>query len=314
LQVRADPATAGIPFIFLTAMSDRRSMRKGMELGADDYLTKPFLPPELLAAVVSRLRRHATIGQEYEQHLEQARRVLVRMVTHELRTPLIAVSTATEIISRQIGQLSMSQVEELLTDLSTGSRRLNRIVEQMVLLTQLEAGSLRQDALMERGLQSQMWELLTVAIDLARRFAYRHPDVNIRLAERDTEVQVLCDRNALKHAFAEVITNAVNFSPQGVDVVVSQWVADEQVWVTVVDTGPGIPEAQQQRIFEDFYQFEREAQDQQGLGLGLPLARRIVEAHGGTLKLNSVVGKGTQVVIGLPRWTEEDPAIMSAGM
>ncbi len=300
LELRHDPATAAIPFIFVTAKADRQSMRKGMELGADDYLTKPFTPPELLAAVMSRLERTTGALRAQRQQIDEARRKLVQMVTHELRTPLISISMVPELISRQLGQLTPEQMQDLLADLGTGSQRLKRLVEQMVLITRLEAGALTGERIRSHGLPTQSWELLTAAIDLARKSAYRQPDVTVRLDDRNTDAMVQSDRGALKQALAEVLINAISFSSAGSEVVVSQWRADECVWISVVDHGPGIPAEQLEQVFEDFYQFERESSDQQGIGLGLPLARRIFEAHGGSLTLDSVVGKGTQVVICLP--------------
>lgn len=300
LELRNQPETARIPFIFLTARADKSFVRHGMELGADDYLTKPFTGPELLSAVNARLARHTAITDGAQQNLEQAQKVLTQMVTHELRTPLVAINTALELISRQLGQISMSDLQELLTSLRSGSERLNRMVEQMVLVTQLEAGSLQPETVLAEGLPMRLSELLMAAINLARRFAYRHPDVTIRLDERDIEAVVLCDMHALKHALAELITNALSFSPAGSEVIVSQWQAEGYVWLSISDNGSGIASEELAHVLEDFHQIDRESQDQQGMGLGLPLARRIIEAHGGALEIHSVVDKGTQIEVSLP--------------
>ena len=107
-QIRSSPDTANTPFIFLTAKADRELMRQGMELGADDYLTKPFTSAELLSAINTRLRRQSQIAVHSEQKLDSVKRQLTRMVTHELRTPLISINTVVDVISRQIGQLSQT--------------------------------------------------------------------------------------------------------------------------------------------------------------------------------------------------------------
>jgi DNA-binding response OmpR family regulator len=149
--LRAQTETASIPFVFLTARADRSFMRQGMELGADDYVTKPFTLEELRNAIAARLKRQEMLAQSAEQDVEQARRALVRLVSHELRTPLVSINTATEIISRQMGQLSRTQLEELLESLRRGGQRLSRLVEQVVLFVQIESGSLRKETIRING-------------------------------------------------------------------------------------------------------------------------------------------------------------------
>ena len=300
LEIRKITQVSSIPFIFLTARTDRTFMRHGMELGADDYLTKPFSAAELIAAIVARLDRQTLTEQEMASKIEDTKRQLVQMVSHELRTPLVSIDMALDIISRQINQLSTYQMQEMLEYIERGSNRLNHVVEQMVLITQVEAEMLSLDAIQRLGLQLHTSDLLIAAINLARRFTPRNADVSVRVDERDQDSTILCEPGALKHALAEIISNALSFSPQGAEVVVSQWESDDTVYIAVLDRGPGIPPEKVDAALREFYQVDRGSQEQQGMGMGLPLARRLVEIHGGTLELESVVGRGTQVTLRLP--------------
>lgn len=300
VRLRENPPTAMIPFIFLTARSDRAFMRHGMELGADDYLTKPFTLTELRTAIRSRLARYAHVKAESEQQMEQARQLLVQLVSHELRTPLVAINTATEIISRQIGHISDDQLRDLVETISRGGKRLGRLVEQMILLTQIESGMLSRDYIREYGVVARLSDLMIGALDLARSFAYRQPDVTVRIDERDRDAAVLTETRALKHALAELVTNAISFSDPGSEVLVFQWQAEGSVWLSVVDHGPGIPPDKLKRALNRFEQVDRAQREQQGIGLGLPLARHIIETYGGIFEISSVVDKGTQVTISLP--------------
>ena len=302
VEIRRIESIAAVPFIFLTARTDRPFVRHGMELGADDYLTKPFTPAELRAAISSRLDRRKAMQKNSDQELEQARRTLIRMVSHELRTPLISINTSAEIISRQVGQLTPAQIQDLIDALNRGGKRLNRVVEQIVLLTELDTGALSAEAIHEYGAAIPLSEVLIAAIDLARAFAYRHPDVAIRLDERDSQAAVICDMRALKHGLAELIANALSFSPRGSEVMIAQWQTGPRVWLSIVDQGAGMAPEQVELALKDFQQIDRDRQEQQGMGLGLPLARRIVRAHGGDLEINSIQGKGTQVTLNLPAY------------
>jgi signal transduction histidine kinase len=187
-----------------------------------------------------------------------------------------------------------------------GSNRLHHLVEQMVFITKLEAHVLTSEEIIQYGLVSHISEILMASTSMARSFAPRNPDVSVRLDVREDRSMVLADVNSLKHALAEIITNAVNFSPQGSEVVITQWEADQQVMVSILDQGPGIPPDQLENALGEFKQIDRQLREQQGMGLGLPLARRIVEAHRGTFEIRSVVGTGTQVTITLP--AAEEPA------
>jgi two-component system sensor histidine kinase/response regulator len=300
LELRDCPTTALTPFIFLTARSDRPFMRHGMELGADDYVTKPCSHAELLAAIQARLQRHAAAVEAHNRRLEEAQATLTRLVAHELRTPLVSILMVQDIIARQMGQTLPAQMQDLLDILASGSKRLAHLVEQMVYITELEAGFLCRTSVLESGQPVQLWEVLTTAIDLGRQFATRHRDGPIRSGERDRGTVIVADTQSFKHALAELFANALNFSPEGSDVLVSLWQADGCAWIEIMDHGPGMTPEQLEQAFTEFHQVNRGIQEQQGIGLGLSLARQIMEAHGGTVTLNSVVGKGTQVTVSLP--------------
>ncbi|MEP7291736.1 MAG: response regulator [Chloroflexota bacterium] len=300
-QIRSNPETANTSFIFLTAKADRDSVRQGMELGADDYLTKPFTSAELLTAINSRLTRQNQIAVHSEQKIEGIKRQLTRMVTHELRTPLISINTVVDVISRQIGQLSQSEMEELLDSISAGSKRLSHRVEQLVFITQLESGMLNREVIMREGLPMRLWEMLVAANNLARRFSYQQqPNVNVQFHDHDRDALVMCNPAALKQALGELIANAVTFSPENSQVNISQWRSGGKVLISIVDQGPGMPEERLAEALRAFSQLDRETTEQQGMGLGLALAQRIIEAHGGKLEILSVVDKGTQVTLTLP--------------
>jgi signal transduction histidine kinase len=178
------------------------------------------------------------------------------------------------------------------------------MIDQMIFFTQLEAGTLTREYVQESGGPAQIWAILTSSVSLAREFIYRNRDATVRIDQRDGDISVMCHLQALKHAFAELVTNAINFSPEDSEVLISEWVADGAIWINIVDQGSGMTDQQLNSAFQDFYQIDRETKEQQGMGLGLPLARRIVEAHNGMLQLTSIVGKGTQVILQLPVYEE----------
>jgi two-component system sensor histidine kinase/response regulator len=299
-EMRRKLDTATIPFIFLTAKVDRTFVRYGMELGADDYLTKPFTTDELVGTIKTRLLKQDMVSRAAARELEPIKKRLAHTVSHELRSPLASISMAQMLLSRQWTQLEPDQINDLLDTLQLGSHRLNHLVEQMVLMTQFDTEVLSREVVELYSMPIPIWSLLAGAINLARQYTYRNRNVEVKVRERDRDAVIRCHSQSLIHALAEVIANALDFSPSNVEVVVSQWKTEDSVCITVSDSGPGIPADAIARALQDFEQIDRDTQEQQGVGLGLPLAQKIIEIHGGKLELTSQPGSGTEVLIQMP--------------
>ncbi|HEX2906793.1 MAG TPA: response regulator [Phototrophicaceae bacterium] len=301
VELRQHPETALVPFMFLTAQSDRAFVRHGMELGADDYLTKPFTRPELLSAARTRLQRRSVVADSYAQELDEIKSSLARKVTHELKTPLSNIQLVKDIIERHFESLSQLEVKDLMEALGSGTERLNHLVDQMVYVTQLDGGVLSEQKIQENGIVAEIGPVILGAIDQGRRFAFRNRNLNIVVSDiRNPKALVLAHTQALRHALAELVANALNFSPEKGEVSISEWQTGGFVWISVLDVGIGMTPEQQTQAVQAFEQINRETQEQQGVGLGLPLVKRILEAHSGKVEIHSLVGKGTQVIVCLP--------------
>ncbi len=301
LELRKHAQTMATPFIFLTAQSDKQFMRHGMELGADDYLTKPFTRAEVLAAVRTRLARRDDLVEALGQpQLDEVKTNLARMVAHELKTPLVNIALVKDIIERQLGRLSQAELAELINTLGAGTERLTHLVEQMVYMTQLDTGVLTPEAVKRSGIPVEIWQIMPGAVDVGRRYAFRNKQIPVVTDLRDQHAAVQAHMQALKHALAEIICNALNYSHEDGQVIISQWQSDDAIWITIADQGIGMTPEQQAQALHPFEQIDRGAQEQQGMGMGLPIVRRIVEAHGGHIELQSVEGRGTQVSVRLP--------------
>jgi signal transduction histidine kinase len=305
-HLRASEQAADTPFIFLTARAERSHMRQGMELGADDYLTKPFTNDELVNAIDSRLQRHHTASVASEREVTELKKRLTHVISHELRTPLMSISSVQEMLSRQIDYMERDDVLSLLALMQSGSHRMTHLVEQMVLFTELETGSLNREVIAAGGRYTLLWDVIIAAINQGRQYAYHRKDGTVRLDERHVGTAVRSHLHSLRHAFAELISNALDYSPNGADVVVTHWVEGGMAWVTVADQGSGIKPGDVQRALQPFQQIGREFKEQQGVGLGLPLAARVFDVHGGTLEIRTAVNEGTTVIVSLPL-TKYDP-------
>ena len=299
--LRKDPVIAATPLIFLTAKAEKTFMRQGMEMGADDYVTKPFTNAELLSAVRARLQRLEIITEVNLAQAEEMKQQLAQVIAHELRTPLVSITFVHDMLSEYMDTLEPQDMEEMLASLTYGTQRMSHVVEQMVLFTSLESGLLNGNVVQEYGTPVMLRSLLTSATDLGHRFVYRAVDAEIHLDRPDNDLYVRADKTALKHALAEVISNAIKFSPDRGDVVISCAQDAHWAWISVEDSGPGIPDDQREEALKPFTQIGRAKLEQQGIGLGLTLAKRVVDVHGGTLVLGVSNGHGTRVDVMLPR-------------
>lgn len=306
LELRKDERSAHIPIIFLSAMADRSFVRHGMELGADDYLTKPFSYPELLAAIQARLDRRAIQSKNNDKEMDAVKKRLARIVSHEMRTPVASILMVQNLLSAQLDSLETHEIRDILDSLQMGSYRIYHLAEQMALMTQLDMNTLSQEVVQEFGFATPTWTVLVAAVNLARRFAYRNAQGGVQIDERDKTSVVVCNTPSLTHAIAEIIANALDYSPPDRDIVVAQWARDSWVYITITDQGKGMTEEQLDHALKDFEQIDRDRNEQQGLGLGLFLARKIVEAHFGTMEIASRLGSGTQITISLPQYFEQE--------
>ena len=142
--------------------------------------------------------------------------------------------------------------------------------------------------------------MLIGAVDQARRFIADGYRRQVQMMESDRMTTIVADIPSLKHAFAEVIGNALKFSDHDNPVVLSQWIEDDVLLIQIEDHGVGIPAEQLDQVFDAFMQVNRETHEQQGVGLGLWLASNIIQLHHGKLDINSTLNEGTRVLIQLP--------------
>jgi signal transduction histidine kinase len=297
-SLRNEPATAAIPFILMTGLADNAGMRHGMELGADDYLPKPFTIDGLYAAVDARLRKVQTVRAEAERKLTDLRDSISLMLPHELRTPLNGILAYGEILAHDAATIQPQEIAEMGHVIHESGKRLERLVENFVIFAQLElmaADSSHVHAM--RGKQTA--NAAALIEEHARKqaeAAVRPGDLQLRLGPASLPMS----EEYLVKVVSELVQNAFKFSKAGTPVNVELQDVGGMLTLTVSDMGRGFTPEQLANIGA-YMQFDRQKQEQQGLGLGLAIARRLTELHGGGLTIQSDPGQGSRVRIKLPK-------------
>lgn len=227
--------------------------------------------------------------QEAYQHVSQAlqmQRDLVGNVSHELRTPLTTVRGNLALLRRDPPLPSEEQVD-VLSDLAEESDRLIELVNNLLILARADAGS---------SLVRQPFDLAPVVAEACQQV--RQLDLGREIQERSEKVTALGDRGAVLQVLLILLDNALKYS-RGVIRVTAE-IHGQQALIVLQDEGPGIPAETQQRIFERFYRGEV-APEIPGFGLGLAIARALVEGQGGAITIQSQPGEGSTVRVFLPR-------------
>jgi two-component system, sensor histidine kinase and response regulator len=297
-SLRSEPATAAIPFILMTGLADNAGMRHGMEMGADDYLPKPFTIDALYAAVEARLKKAQMLREESERRLADLRDAISMALPHELRTPLNGIMAYGEILKSDSETLKPAEITEMGQVICDSGRRLERLVENFLIYAQLEL--LGADAQRVQALRSKQTLLPARMIET---HAAKQAEQANRIADLElglTSVPVPMAEDYFGKIVDELTQNAFKFSTAGTKVHVTLTEEAEFVVLSVGDVGRGFSTEQITKVGA-YMQFDRKMHEQQGLGLGLSIARRLTELHGGTLTIHSVKREGTTIEVKLPK-------------
>lgn len=297
MELRNNHQTAQVPFIFLTAKAERDDMRKGMELGADDYLTKPFSNAELLSAVNARLQRHESIVLPYTQQMADLRQNMTRALPHELRTPLTGIIGYAEMLLMDTETMKPAQIHSMVEVIYKSGMRLHRVIENYLFYAQLELMHVDPKRV-EAARNGSISRASSVVRDVASRIAHnahRTDDLTIQVASDDIQIAP----GDLAKIIEEIVDNASKFSNAGTPIQITSQANENRLTISISDQGRGMTPEQIESIGA-YMQFERKVYEQQGLGLGLVIARRIAELYGGSLAIKSTPEQGTTIDVTLP--------------
>ena len=284
--------TATIPFLFLTAKAERADTRKGMQLGADDYLVKPCTAKDLMAAIATRLEKHAVFESKSQEKLDELRSNIVHSLPHELRTPLNGIMGFTEVLLHQFEELEPNEVKEMLEEILGGSKRLYRLIQNYLLYAELEliAQNRERIAAIRQSKTYSLEPTLEYRAMQQAKQAARAEDLQINF--QDSTVSIAETR--LIKIVEELLDNAFKFSSKGTPVILTTSVKEDIFILSVTNQGRGMTREQIARIGA-YMQFERKLYEQQGSGLGLILCKYIAELFGGKLTIESIPDRETTV-------------------
>jgi signal transduction histidine kinase len=289
--LRQDEVTANIPVILLTAKAERSDLRYGMELGADDYLTKPFTPEEILKAIATRLQKQAAVQRQSQAKLDELRMNIAHALPHELNTPLNGILGMSQLLIDNRDLIDKSEEVEIAELIYTSANRLNQLAQRFLLYSNLELILKDPQKVRQMREKSDTCFAQTIITDVSLQKARqldREKDLELELQESTVQIP----EKEMMRIIEELIDNAFKFSFPGTKVRVENHISNSKFSLTVIDCGRGMTVAQIERIGA-FVQFNRKSYEQQGPGLGLAIVKLIVKLYGGKLLIESKPEKQT---------------------
>jgi len=292
---RTHASAPNVPIVVLSGLDDEETAVRAVQAGAQDYLVKGRVDGGLLV----RAMRYAIERQGLQaarEQLERQRDEFFSSVSHDLRTPVASIKAAIGVVLNHEPPNMPSTLHRLLTNIDLAADELASLIEDLLQIARLQAGRV------------ELWRSQVDLRDLVTRAAHsieplvepRQQHVELNLPDRPVLASV--DAERLGRVLRNLIGNAQKYGRDGGRIVVRlEALSAGEVCLAVSDDGPGIPEVEQERIFERFYRTSvPRADGPVGSGLGLPIARALVELHGGRLSVESAPGLGSTFRVHLP--------------
>jgi signal transduction histidine kinase len=283
----------GAPVIFVTAKSEAEDIVMGFDAGGVDYLTKPFRPKEVLARIRTHLSNQLLVEQLSKANAAKDR--FLGMCAHDLRNPLSSIRGLAELMNENAIGILTAEQREIVHTIYGASQSMLQLVNELLDVATIEAGHLK------------LAKEPTKVADIVERSVHLS---NIEAAKKNTRIEMVngtkdplvdVDRNKIRQVVDNLINNAVKYSPRGSLITVEVRAEEATAGFAVKDNGPGIPDDERHKLFKDYGRLTAQPTDgEKSTGLGLAICRKIVEAHGGTISVENIPGRGCEFVVRLP--------------
>jgi len=284
--------------IVITGYATIESAVEAIKRNAYDFVPKPFTPDQLRIVIERGLerRRLAIESARLQQEKEMMKKNFVTLVSHQLRSPLASIKQSFVVILEGFAGEVASKQKEMIEKAGEHIDCLLQLINDWLNMSRIEADDL-----------TKKFEPVDLIIVLSETLKLLKPladagKVTLEFNLNDNLPMVQGDRESLKHVFMNLIGNGINYNREGGTVTVNEGEQGDDLVIDICDTGIGISEDDLHFIFEDFFRVKsKETRGINGSGLGLPIVKRIIEAHNGSIRVASKVGQGTAFCVILPK-------------
>lgn len=290
-------ADLGIPVVYLTANADDQTLERLKATNPFGYILKPYKEKELQTAVDIALARHAAEAAAQNtiatmQVQSDRKQQYFSMASHEFRTPLSVIQTSAEILQNYGHQLTEAKKEQGFQRIHAAVNSMSEMIDDILVLSDVDCNTLEFSPILlevvsfcQETIEAVQWSGGLVC--------------TLNLVAPDEPIYAYLDSKLLWHLLDNLLSNAIKYSPSGGEVSLTVSQTMNQVWLNVCDQGIGIPSEYSEMMFEPFQRAANVGKIP-GTGLGLTIVKRAVDLHGGTIAVNSEIGRGTTFTVSLP--------------
>jgi two-component system sensor histidine kinase/response regulator len=326
-QIKDDPLTKSIPVIFIAASTDTVDKVQWFSMGAVDYITKPFVPEEILIRIrthlnIRKLSKSLAIQEQKfrqlteelenkvakqtaelqqalakERELNQLKSRFISMASHEFRTPLAIISSSSGILQKFSDRLSEEKKQHHLETVQKTIKHITNIIDDVLMISRAETDNVK--------LQLQPLDIIAFCYNLQEEIENSSPQYHINLSLNSDEeifnssLIIQADKKLLQQILTNLLTNAIKYSPENHLVEFSLTITNNQLIFQISDSGIGIPEADQMKLFASFHRGSNVGEIS-GTGLGLSIVKKCVDLYKGEITVDSQLGKGTTFTVIIP--------------
>jgi signal transduction histidine kinase len=287
-KISANPLIQDIPFLFLSARASQTDKLKGFAGGADDYITKPFDPHELVARIKAVFRRQELNDKsttlEVDFQIDRIKTEISNNISHELRTPMTQILLSLDMILRTKYD-DLNELKWFVETAVSQSHRLNAVIDDLTFLNSYDMGN-RQTFRQLINIKNDFDHPVSLRQDL---YAEKNLQVQINIGEG---VVIHAPRREFRQAISHLVDNSLKFAPPKTPVLIVLTAnGNGGCILTVTDHGPGVPAELHEKVFERYYQISQGiTREYGGLGVGLTIARAIARSLNGDVKILQQTG------------------------
>lgn len=290
--------------IFLSAANtDIKFIEKGYSSGGLDYITKPvdinllILKVQTFYRIYEQSRKLKEVQEallaeiEFRKEAERKKDEFISIASHELKTPLTSIKGYVQLLERSINKNDFETVKKHLDKANIQLNKLNGLIADLLDISKIESGKLKFN--MDTFCLDQ---LLNNVIEIQQQ---TNPEYRISLKGK-VDIPVYADEMRIEQVITNFLTNAIKYSPDHKEILVTVNVNNDELYLAVKDYGIGMDEHQSKQVFEKFYRVEESSTRFQGLGIGLYISSEIISRHGGSIGVKSKLGEGSEFYFIVP--------------
>ncbi len=276
-----------LPFVFLTSSTDENFKQSALEQGCEAYLNKPFCPTELTALVKGQINKYKYKKESKEKVLLEDRKRIIQTLSHEFRTPLVSINTGSELILQNSKDLKQEQVQNLISSIYRGGKRLEKLVSDFLVMQQINSGLAKSASEKYKSVHSINSMVQKAISNVADGFIDDTPCIIYEGCEQEIEVEVYAIQ--VVDAIGRLIENALKYSPDktvflhSVEGSIKKGKKQDSSNIlsslVIRDFGLGISDIEQLVVDDIFNQVDRNKQEQQGCGFGLYIVNQFAKLN-----------------------------------